>query len=166
MRISNSQSTIDTIQVYSYCHLGVNCPNHNHGIIDTTFYYYANIGLLKSYFKVMPSEMDSSVDCNNLYKDVFGNIFYMETEVNQEETKEIQLNSFDTIKAGDKVFPSAMPFTPHYFTHTEQVKQFNNYDSAVEIFSLPILVLLTFSYLHRVITNNAWGNLIKDLQCV
>jgi hypothetical protein len=162
----NSQSTIDTIQVYSHCLVGANCVNHDHGIIDTTFYYYANIGTSKSYFKVMPSEMDLSVDCRNLYKDVFGNIFYMDTEVQQEEEIEVQLNSFDTIKVGDKIFPSATPFTPHYFTHTEEVKQVNNYDSAVEILSLPILVLLTFSYLNRVLTNNSWRKLIHDLQCI
>ena len=150
MRMSNSQSTIDTIQVYSHCLVGANCVNHDHGVVDTTFYYYANIGTSKSYFKVMPSEMDSSIDCRNLYKDVFGNVFYMEPDVKQEEKKEVQLNSFDTIKVGDKVYPAPRAFVPHYFTHTESVRDIDsNYDNVIDIVSLPVLVLMTIAYAYR-----------------
>ena len=160
--ISNSQITIDTIQVLNYCHLGPSCPNHNHGITDTTFYYYANVGSSKSYFKVMPSEVDASVDCNNLYKDVFGNLFYMEPEVKQEK-KEFSLNSFDTIKVGDKVFPAATPFVPHYFTHVEAVKPVNNLDSVFEVMSLPVLVLITIAYTYRAVMNNSWSKFFSEL---
>ena len=163
MTMSNSQSTIDTIQVYSHCLVGSSCVNHDHGVIDTTFYYYANIGSSKSYFKVMPSEMDSSVDCNNLYKDVFGNIFYMEPEVKQEEKKEVQLNSFDTIKVGDKVYPSATPFVPHYYAHTEVVVNATNYDSVIDIVSFPVLVLMTIAYAYRAMVNNSWSKLFSEL---
>lgn len=163
--MSNNQTTIDTIQVLNYCHEGVNCVNHNHGITDTTYYFYANIGTSKSYFKVMPSEMDSSVDCKNLYKDIFGNLFYMEPEVKQEK-KEVSLNSFDTIKVGDKVFPSATPFVPHYFTHTEVVSNVNNYDSVVDIVSFPVLVLMSIAYAYRAMVRNSWSNFFKELSSV
>jgi hypothetical protein len=163
----NSQTTIDTIMVFNYCLEGVNCVNHDHGIIDTTFYFYANVGTSKTYFKVMPSEMDSSVDCRNLYKDVFGNIFYMEPEVKQEEKKEVSLNSFDTIKVGDKVYPAPTHFVPHYRTHTESVKCVNdNYDSVVDVLSLPVLVLMTISFAYRSVMNNSWTKLFKELSSV
>jgi len=160
----NSQTTIDTIMVFNYCLEGVNCVNHDHGIIDTTFYFYANVGTSKSYFKVMPSEMDSSVDCRNLYKDVFGNIFYMDSEEEATEINEVQLNSFDTIKVGDKVYPSATPFVPHYYTHAESVNATsNNYDNVIDVASLPVLVLMTIAYAYRAVVKNSWGNFFSEI---
>jgi hypothetical protein len=160
----NSQTTIDTIMVFNYCLEGVNCVNHDHGIIDTTFYFYANVGTSKTYFKVMPSEMDSSVDCRNLYKDVFGNIFYMDPEEEATEINEVQLNSFDTIKVGDKVYPAPTPFVPHYYTHAESVNATShNYDNVIDVASLPVLVLMTIAYAYRAVAKNSWGNFFSEI---
>lgn len=160
---TNQIATIDTIQVLNYCHLGVHCVNHNHGITDTTYYFYANIGASKSYFKVMPSEVDSSVNCNNLYKDIFGNIFYLEPEIKQ--TKDaMELTSFDTIKVGESVFPAPTPFVPRYFTHKETpLPVQNNTEMVFDTACFSVLVLATIGYAIRVASNNAWSKLWNDI---
>jgi hypothetical protein len=88
----------------------------------------------------------------------------MDPEVKQEEKKEVSLNSFDTIKVGDKAFPSPTPFIPHYRTHTESVKCANaNYDSVIDVASLPALVLITIAYAYRAVMNNSWSKLFSEL---
>jgi len=158
----NQPPSIDTIAVFNYCLEGEYCVNHNHGIIDTTYYLYANIGASKSYFKVMPSEVDSSVNCINLYKDVFGNIFYLEPKVKQTENvmDSPKLTSFDTIKVGEKVYPSATPFAPHYFTHSEKsMPVTKNTEMVYDVSCFTILVLFTIA----VATNNAWTKMWKEI---
>lgn len=163
---NNQIATIDTIAVLNYCLEGEHCVNHNHGIIDTTFYFYANVGASKSYFKVMPSDVDSSVNCNNLYKDIFGNIFYLEDEIQQtKNVMETKLTSFDSIKVGDKVYPAATPFVPHYFTHTETPPKNISYNTEMvfDVACFSTLVLATIGYAFRVAINNSWAKLWKDI---
>jgi len=163
----NQIATIDTIAVLNYCLDGVDCINHNHGIIDTTFFYYANVGASKSYFKVMPNEVDNSVNCNNLYKDVFGNIFYLEPEIKQIENvmESAKLTSFDSIKVGDKDFPAPTPFVPRYFTHSNPIQSITNKNTEMmfDVSCFTILVIATIGYAFRTATNNAWSKLWKDI---
>jgi hypothetical protein len=162
----NNQIAIDTIAVLNYCLDGYDCVNHNHGIIDTTFYYYANVGASKTYFKVMPSEMDNSVNCDNLYKDIFGNIFYLEPEIKQIENvmEAAKLTSFDSIKVGDKVFPAPTPFVPRYFTHKETpLPVQNNTEMVFDTACFSVLVLATIGYAIRVAANNSWSKLWNDI---
>ena len=159
---NNQIATTDTIAVFNYCLEGESCVNHNHGIIDTTYYLYANVGASKSYFKVMPSELDNSVNCENLYKDVFGNIFYLEPDIKQ--TKNVmdspKLTSFDSIEVGTKIFPAATPFVPKYFSHKEsQMPTQNHTEMMYDVSCFTTLVLITIV----VATNNAWGKLWKEI---
>jgi hypothetical protein len=164
---SQLDTIIDTVYVYNHCLEGFNCPNHPHGILDSTFYLRANIGTNKSYKKVMPSEVDISVNCDNLYKDVFGNIFYLEPEIQQiKNAMEVpKLTSFDSIEVGTKVFPAARPFVPKYFTHTEtRVPVHNHTDSLFDGCCLGVLVWLTMGYLLRASKLNSWVKLINDIR--
>jgi hypothetical protein len=158
---------IDTIYVYNRCFEGENCPNHPHGILDSTFYLQANIGTGKSYRKVMPNEVDKSVNCDNLYIDVFGHLFYLEPEIKQTKDAIMEipkLTSFDSIKVGDKVFPAASAFVPHYFTHTESVHNIsNNTEMLFDISCYSILVWATIGYVIRSFVRNSWGKLWKDI---
>jgi len=87
----------------------------------------------------------------------------MEPEVKQEK-KEVQLNSFDTIKVGDKLFPSPTPFIPHYYTHTEVVNvSSSNYDHVIDVASFPVLVLMTIAYAYRSVMNNSWSKFFSEL---
>ena len=163
---NNQIATIDTIAVLNYCLDGVDCINHNHGIIDTTFFYYANVGASQTYFKVMPNEVDNSVNCNNLYKDIFGNIFYLEPKIKQIENvmESAKLTSFDSIKVGDKVFPAPTPFVAHYFTHSEPVQPIiNNTETMFDVSCFTILVIATIGYAFRVAANNSWSKLWYDI---
>jgi len=163
---NNQIATIDTIAVLNYCLDGVDCVNHNHGIIDTTFFFYANIGASKSYFKVMQSEMDNSVNCDNLYKDIFGNIFYLEPEIKQIENvmEAPKLTSFDSIKVGDKIYPAPTPFVAHYFTHKEMpLPVQNNTEMVFDSACFSVLVLATIGYAFRVAINNSWSKLWSDI---
>jgi hypothetical protein len=155
-------SMIDTIEVINYCHLGVRCPNHNHGIIDTTFYFVPKLVVGKSYRKLTSDEVDISVNCENLYIDIFGNIFYIEPEVKQIENvmEQAKLTSFDSIKVGDKVFPAATPFVPKYFTHAEApMPTHNTTEMFYDVTCFTVLVLLTIV----VATNNAWSKLWNEI---
>ena len=164
---TNQIQITDTIEVVNLCHLGDKCPNHTHGIIDTTFYFYANIPVGKGYRKVMPDEVHISVNCDNLYKDVFGNFFYLQPEIKQiEEIVETpKLTSFDSIKVGDKVFPAASAFIPNYITHSEVEMPVVNYtELAIDIASISILVCVTIAYFVRASKLNSWAKLINDVR--
>jgi len=107
-----------------------------------------------------------------LYRSIDGSTVYLDRPIDKIHEDTIEpivapvIRFADTVKASTKEFKTFTSFEPHYFKHGIEKKEANNYDSAVEILSLPILVLLTFSYLHRVITNNSWGKLIHDLHCI
>ena len=160
------ENTIDTIVVYTHCLEGFNCPNHPHGIRDSLVYLHANVTNGFAYTKVSPSEMDSSVNCTNLYKDVFGNIFYLEPIIKQTKNvmEQTKLTSFDSINVGDRVYPSATPFVPHYFTHTESVQQVqNNTEMVFDVACFSVLVWATIGCAFRMIRNNSWGKLWNDI---
>lgn len=159
-------NTIDTIVVYSHCLEGFNCPNHPHGIRDSLVYLHANVNSGFRYTKVSPSEMDISVNCTNLYKDVFGNIFYLEPEIKQIQNvmETAKLTSFDTIKVGESVFPAPTPFVPRYFTHKETPLPLqNNTEMVFDTACFSVLVLATIGYAIRVASNNAWSKLWNDI---
>ena len=153
---------IDTVVVYNHCLEGYNCPNHPHGIRDSVLYFQANIGTGKGYTKVSPAEMDNSVNCINLYKDVFGNIFYLEPEIKQIKNamETPKLTSFDTIKVGDKVFPAPTPFVPKYFTHTQTPMPIHKQSEMLyDVTCLTVLVLFTV----YVAANSAWSKLWNEI---
>jgi hypothetical protein len=160
-------TSIDTVVVYSHCLEGFNCPNHPHGVKDSIVYLHANVTTGFAYTKVSPSEVDISVNCTNLYKDVFGNIFYLESRPKQIENvmDSPKLTSFDTIKVGDKVFPAATPFVPRYFAHSKPVQPIisNNTEMMFDVSCFTILVIATIGYAFRTATNNAWTKLWKDI---
>jgi hypothetical protein len=153
---------IDTIVVYNHCLEGFNCPNHPHGIRDSSVFFQSYIGRGKSYTKVSVSEMDNSVNCDNLFKDTFGNIFYLEPEVKQIKNvmEQPKLTSFDSIKVGDKIFPAATPFIPKYFTHKDTPMPIHNRSEMLyDVSCFTILVLFTV----YVAANNAWGKLWNEI---
>jgi hypothetical protein len=161
-QLTQSDTIIDTVIVYNHCLEGYTCPNHPHGIRDSIVYFQANIGTGKGYTKVSQSEMDNSVNCINLYKDVFGNIFYLEPEIKQTKNvmEQAKLTSFDSIKVGDKVFPAATAFVPKYFTHAEApMPTHNTTEMFYDVSCFTVLVLLTIV----VATNNAWSKLWNEI---
>ena len=166
---TNQVVQIDTIPVVNYCDLGQLCPNHVHGIVDTTYYFYANVGHESSFRKLLPSETDYDVNCTNLYKDVFGNVFYLSDTTSTKQIQNVmqapKLNAFDTIEVGSKVFPAATSFVPHYFTHSEvAVNTDNNSDSMVyDITSFTVLVFITVAYFARAWKLGTWAKLKNDV---
>lgn len=157
---------IDTVFVYKYCKEGINCLNHRKGILDSTYYLQANVGKAKNYRKVMPHEVDSSVNCNNLYIDVFGHLFYFEEEIKQikDSVEMPKLTSFDTIKEGTKIFPAAKPFVPRYFTHLEPApKVKNDIEMIFDILCFNILIWATIGYIIRSFFKNSWYKLWRDI---
>ncbi len=139
-------------------------------IKDTLVHHYPKQGFALE-------SLDTIISYDNigymyLYRGADGSILYTDIPIDSihEDVPEpvvVPVIRFaDTVKASTKEFKTFTSFEPHYYNHGVEKKDANNYDSAVEILSLPILVLLTFSYLHRVITKNSWGNFIKDLQCI
>jgi hypothetical protein len=107
-----------------------------------------------------------------LYRSIDGSTVYLDRPIDKIHEDTVEhisapiIRFADTVKPSSKEFKTFTSFEPHYFKHGVEKKEVNNYDSAVEILSLPLLVLFTISYLHRVITKNSWGNFIKDLQCI
>ena len=151
--------TIDTVYIIDRCFDGKNCPNHKHGIVDSTSYVVANV-VGQNYFKYEPNDLFTSIESKNWYVDIFGRLLYVEPIVEekiiiQEKPK---LTSFDSVTVGTKVFPAAKPFVPKYYTHSEFTSTKNNTEILYDISCYFVLVAATIGYIL-----NYWGKLINDI---
>jgi hypothetical protein len=157
--------TIDTVYIIDRCFDGRNCPNHKHGVVDSTSYVVANV-VGSNYFKYEPNDLFTSIEYKNWYVDIFGRLLYVEPLVEEKVIVQDKpkLTSFDSITVGTKVFPAAKPFVPKYYTHSEFASSTkNNTEILYDISCYFVLVAATIGYILNAYRKNSWGKLINDI---
>jgi hypothetical protein len=172
MKAAINNSISDTLKVIKYCDGGIKCPNHYHGIIDTTYIVSSNpIYTTKSYWKVFECENPKDKTCQDIYLDING--IYYTLDNNSEtapniifETKQFPKNSFDSIKPSTAIFPAAKPFVPQYFTHSQYIPNVPTKTQMIfDIASFNVIVWVTIGYIIRSYKSNSWYKLWNDIIC-
>ena len=137
-------------------------------IKDTLVFHYPKQGYeAKALDTIILS--DDSNGFMYLYRSIDGTTLYLDRPIDKIHEDTIEpivatvMRFADTCMPSTKVFKTFTSFEPHYFKHGIEKKESSNYDSVIDVASLPVLVLITIAYAYRAVMNNSWSKFFSEL---